>query len=571
VAWSDQGKEAPVAELPPYLYTRQLPREQGVRPRGLGAPRPLLGDLDATARGQAVLARGIEDVAQTTLDVTTRLQRASDAAKATDAEAQVMESVLARQQELYRDQSIDPLQYRTMLEQHRDETITRLAETLPGRLQAPFRAQARARALEPIARADIEGTKRFGEAAVERFGVYGQQLERQALSSPSPSVQAEAQTAYDTKVDEYVGLGLFRQAQGDLLKQGFRDRIGVAKAEAAMAQDPAAAYVQFGKGPEENPTIPPAELPKLRAKAMETLRQQVTFQESRAASAKRVLQEEQSVVASGFRAQITGKADVTIPELVALLPQVNEARRQQRISEGDHAALLQDIQTLRNRLTDDAYKDRTVPAIAQQATLMIDSAETPGMLDTAREYVVTQAQNLSVERYQSLMDAIQRRRDKQDPLNDDIAKEARRVFLSGAFPGGIVPAVLDKINDGVKARTSAGLDQLNEELRRIYEQDGASAMRQQAIDLGRKFRELYFPESAQQQDRLPAGIPKAFEGLRTFEEAMIVLETIDLPQSAKRRIYLQLKQALPRAKEAPGAPAPTLPNPGRARTPGTPN
>jgi hypothetical protein len=96
-------------------------------------------------------------------------------------------------------------------------------------------------------------------------------------------------------------------------------------------------------------------------------------------------------------------------------------------------------------------------------------------------------------------------------------------------------------------------------------------MRQQAIDLGRKFRELYFPESAQQQDRLPAGIPKAFEGLRTFEEAMIVLETIDLPQSAKRRIYLQLKQALPRAKEAPGAPAPTLPNPGRARTPGTPN
>ena len=143
-----------------------------------------------------------------------------------------------------------------------------------------------------------------------------------------------------------------------------------------------------------------------------------------------------------------------------------------------------------------------------------------------------------------MQDKIESRRRDDDPLNDPTAKEARRIFLSGAFAGGIVPAIMDNISQGIKEKTATGTDVLNQQLSRIWRMEGAPAMRAQALDLGRKFKELYFPKDEANPDYLPR-LPKELQApaVLTYDDALATLDKMTIPQMLKRQYYLKIREA----------------------------
>lgn len=322
--------------------------------------------------------------------------------------------------------------------------------------------------------------------------------------------------------------------------------------------------------------VPPGKLPELYDTAVSQLKERVSADEHRAAAAKRHLQERQALTASTFQQRITGTTGVTVADMVALLPELNQARQRGELGEQDYRQLTQDAQALIGRLREDAYKDRDVPQVAQEAILRIEAAQTPGELDRARSYVQENTANLSTGRIQGLLETIRRRRDQENPLNNDVAKEARREFLSGFFPGGIVPAVLEKIEPAIKTQSSAGLRTLNDELQRIYTEQGVTAMERQAIGIARELRESYLPLEQAQVSSLLKGLPPEYLQVQTREEGLRILRQqigTGTPTAAQQLIFRRLN-ALPSTPpvattprvQPPGAPpAPTAPRTGRER------
>lgn len=305
--------------------------------------------------------------------------------------------------------------------------------------------------------------------------------------------------------------------------------------------------------------VTPDMLPALYDDAVQALSKQVSLQESLNAGTKRQLQETQSNVASDYRSQIY-KPNADVTTLVGLTEQIDKDRRLQRVSEEDHKDLLSTIQHRIDKLKDDAFKDRDVPAVAQEALLRVNSADTPAELAQAKQWVEANRGQLSSNMFGSLLNTIRQRGIQDGPENDDVVKEGRRTMLSGAFAGGMIPTLMEQIEPTIKARTSAALDVYYEEMRRIHATEGRAAMRQKAIETGKRLGDLYFPESATQQTHgMPASTPPALQGVRTVEEGFQVLETLDLPIAAKRRLFLQLEQHLPSAATAGPAPTPQTP------------
>jgi hypothetical protein len=309
-------------------------------------------------------------------------------------------------------------------------------------------------------------------------------------------------------------------------------------------------------GPATNPAfqqIPPDKLPELFDDAQKRLTQKVTLKEAEHTRAKRQLQEQQEYRAGLYRNQLYTPG-ITVSTLMGLLDPIKKDFELGLLSREDHTQLLGHIETLMHQQREEMYKDRDAPKVAQDLYIRIETAQTPEQLATIQGLVETNKDHLSSSTTQRMLARITERGEHNDPLNDNTAKEAQKLFLSGAFPGGIVPAVMDKIDGGIQAKTAEGLLLLKDELRRIYDTQGRDAYRAQAQGVALRLKDLYFPTTANQQGPIPAGMPPAFAGVTTFEDALIVIDAIKPDQATKRRLYEQAKESLPRKSALQGVP-----------------
>lgn len=371
----------------------------------------------------------------------------------------------------------------------------------------------------------------------------------------------------------FVGSGLMKGEVGAKIMADTENGIATEQARMRIRTDPSSALQAISARMKPGGTtddeaisnVSPALLPDLWDEATKQLEHRVTVQEHDAARQRRTLQEQQSMVAGNYRASIY-KPGVSAQELIQLVDPINKDFRLQRLGEQDQQQLLGHIQTMLHKMEDDKYKDRNIPEVAHSAWLRIYSAQTPADLDVAQRFVQGNTSGLSVETMQSMLNKIDIARDKNNPLNDDYAREAKRVFLEGAFPGGVIPAVMDKIDGATQGKISQGLNLLYDELRRIYDTEGKSAMQQKAVETGRRLLDLYFPQGAGGMSKLPSGMPPVFQGIENFEDGLMVLDTLkdSMSPEQRRKYYLQLKESLPRKSPLSGTPS----VPGLEKVPG---
>ena len=535
-----------MAEIPLGILQRRAPRGPGYQPAGVvSLPRfeAPSGDI-AGAIGQAGAA-----VSRTLSGVAAHQQRERDAADTItvqDQTAQFTDRLLNAQQDLLADQSIPPLELRSRLEARRQEYLEEFTAKLPARVQPRFQALARGAAVQPLYTIDQMGVQRLGEQAKATLEQRSDQLLRQTLQAPSEAARKDLLTQYDAVIDDYAQQGLLAPAQAPILKQQQRDKVVVSQMETFIRQDPEGALKQFLTGPEGNAAIPPAELPRLTDQAYSTLARQVSMQEASEAKARRTLESQQSQQASTYRMQVY-KPGTSVEELNALVGPINQDRAAGRLSEEDHADLLQTVTTLTGKLTDDQYKDRNVPAVQQQLGILIETADTPALLAEARAAVLKSQGSLSAETTQTMLARIDTRRESRTYTKRDAYTEGRQLMLAGAFPGGIVPAVMDQLDDKTRRSTALALQVYAEQMEQIYQTEGATIGDQKAREVAIKLRDLYFPKPDIPKE-VP-GIPQALQGkFTTLEEAASYLESSDLPEALKDQYYLQFRTHLPRAQ-----------------------
>ena len=298
--------------------------------------------------------------------------------------------------------------------------------------------------------------------------------------------------------------------------------------------------------------------------ATKQLEHRVTLQDHEQARQKRLLQDQQNLVSQRY-GEVVYKANVTIPELLQAQEGIDKDARLQRLSETDQTRLKGHIQTMVQKLQDDAYKDRDVPEVAKSGWARVYAAQTPSDLDTAQRWINSNIGSLSSTTIQQMSGKIEGFRDKNSPLNDDVAKEARALFLKAAFPNGMVPAMMDKISAETQNRISIGMDLLNQSLQSLYDTQGRDAMRQQALEIARKMRDQYFPEGPGQTSALPASMPEVFKGIQYYEDGITLLDSLkdQFTQEQRRKYFLELKQ-LPRKPANLGTPT----VPGLEKVPG---
>lgn len=310
--------------------------------------------------------------------------------------------------------------------------------------------------------------------------------------------------------------------------------------------------------------VSPAMLPSLFDEAVQQLGRKVSLTNTEEQSQRRKLQEAQSMTAGSYRAKLSDLT-MSIPALVQLVKPINDDFKTQRIGEVDHAQLLGQVETRINKLQDDAFKDKDNSALAKEGTIRIQTAQTPAQLDQAEQWVKDNEKQLSSATVGQMFTRINQFRDKNDPINNDFTKAAIKTFLGKAFPGGVIPAMMDKITGEVQAKISRGIEILNKQFREIYETQGKTKMEQQAEGIADALGDLYFPESATQTEALPPSMPPSFKGIKYYEDGIEVLDAIGqaMPQEAKRRIYSDLK-GLPRRPANIGRPD----EPGLSKVPG---
>lgn len=537
-----------MAEIPLAVLQRRAPRPGVGQPAGtVGLPRqaaPAAGLAEAIGYAGRQVGQSLMGMAEVQLAVRQR----AEAVQVQDFQAQFTDDLLEGQQRLAVDRSIPPMELRARGEALRDQLLEKYSADLPARVRPKFLATARQAAIQPLYALDQVGVQRFGEQAKTTLEHRSAQLTRQTVQSTTPAERVALQAQHDALFDDYAAQGLLAPADVPMLKQKHRDAVVVADLEGRIRQDPAGMLTQFLKGPADNLDVPPTELTRLTDTAYSALSRQVSMEEAAEQKAKRILDEKQGQQASTYRMQIY-KTGVTTEELTALIGPINQDRAAGRLSEADHDDLLGKIHTLTGKLTDDTYKDRDIPTVAQAGWLLIELAETTAHHQQARDWVVNHAKELSTTTVQQMLARIDVRRDKQAYTNRDAYKEGRQLMLSGAFPGGIVPAALDSIDDKVKRSTALALQTYAEQMQQIYETEGPEKGDQKARELAVKLRDLYFPKPeaggvAGQPKPVP-GVPEALQTFQTVEEAAKYLEQSDLPESLKDQYYTQFKKYLP--------------------------
>ena len=537
-----------MAEIPLSLVQRRVSRGGDYAPAGAvrypGMSTPPGGLAESI--GQA--GRAVAGSLATVFEVQQRERQAADMLTVQDSTAQYTDLFLAEQQNLLADQSIPPLELRERLEQKRSDLLSTHAEQLPARLRPRFLAAARQASVQPLYHIDQVGVQRLGEQAKTTYEHRSNQLLRQTLQSTSPVERQALQTEQDTLIEAYAGQGLFAPEHVPVLKQAHRDKVVLADEEQGIRTDPAARLTQYLKGPADNPTIPPEQLTKLTDTAYSALSRQVAMQEASENKAQRLLEDKQGQQASTYRMQIY-QPGVKVEDLTALVGPINQDRAAGRLSEGDHAQLLNDIHTITGKVTDDAYKDRDLPAVAQQGWMRIELAETTAQQESARNWVMNHRGELSATTTQQMLGRIDTRKDKQSYTNQDAYKEGRQLMLAGAFPGGIVPAALDKIDEGTRRNTALALQDYAAQMQQIYEKDGVEAGNRKARELAVKMRDLYFPKPEApglpgQAKPIP-GIPPGLPPFQSVDEAAKYLEESGLPEALKDQYYEQYKKHLP--------------------------
>lgn len=555
-------------QIPPYLARTELPATTGVRPGGVQVPTvlsPTARDTGPSALEQvsATLPQTVQQIGQ--LEV--QRERAQGFLDG-KSRFQDVRPALRTQLETMKEQS----PYQTLPEDFlkaSDTMIEQFGSTLSGQAKQIYleaakqernalhleatqtRAQRRDGAMTMSTMTEVQWTQdQFGRSRTDFERAYHWESLQNLLTGAVEHglMRGEVAAKILTETDKGLQLG---------------------QARTQMRADPVGAVQDLGAaltgGTPAHPAyqgLSPTLLPDLFDEATKQLHGRVVLQEAQESRQKRGLQEQQKQRASQYRAAIF-KEGLSIPQLVGLLDPINKDRAEQLLGEEDHAQLLGHVRHFVEKLRDDAYKDRDLPDVAKAGTLRVETAQTPGDFTATQQWIYSNGANLSTSTTQGLLRRIEQRRDAADPLNDDQAKEARRLFLSGAFPGGIVPAMLDKIDSNIQAKTAAGLDLLNEQLRGVNDREGRDAMRAQAVKLGRQMKELYFPESATQTALLPPSMPKAFEGVTTFEDGLVVLEALQLSPELRRKYYAILKE-LPR--RGPGTGVPSVP--GLSQVPG---
>jgi hypothetical protein len=546
-----------VPRIPSYVATETLPAASGMRSGVLSPPvgqDALVRDSGPTAVEQSLTALPQAAIVAGDLEA-----RRAAAQALLDGKTQFQDLRPLLRDKLEDMKANSP--YQTLPKDFLDEAnqmIEARAQGLTGQARAIFVEAAKQELVPLHLEASRTYSDRRDQAATQSAITESNWFQKQYQQAGNDADRAYYKQGLTDLMTKYRDAGIFH---GDTVAKfmiDLEEKTQVAQAHMLIRTKPSEAlhdiYNRMNGKPATLPAIaevPVTQLVPLFDEATKQLEHQVVWKEAENTRQKRALQEQQSMRASQYR-DILYKPGITIPELVGLLEPLKEDRSLQKLGENDHAQLLGNIQTLMQKLQDDAYKDRDVPSIAKDAIIRIETAQTPDQLASVQQWLRTQVDNLSSGTLQARFAHIAQRMNADDPLNDDLGKEARRLFLSGAFPGGIVPAVMDKLNDGIKSKTALGLDLLNTELRDIYTTQGKEAYRKQALDVGRRFKDLFFPESGQQQGGVPANLPPTFEGIKYFEDAYAVLSGLDLPQAARRQLFLQIKESYPRKPvEAP--------------------
>src|SRR5919108_680384 len=130
-------------ELPTYLAQKALPRPHrgGVG----GAPGlPGVPDVSGVYRATAQVGGEIGDLGATLGELAARKQKARDVATLVELEAQADVALSGQAEELRRDQSIHPFDYKAKLETYRAQYVEQATKALRGDLQPLAKAKIQA-------------------------------------------------------------------------------------------------------------------------------------------------------------------------------------------------------------------------------------------------------------------------------------------------------------------------------------------------------------------------------------------------------------------------------------------
>ena len=556
-----------MVEIPAYLGQRQLQGSSGLNESGLQGLRPASvpqaspGAFQGIAEGLQRAGQAIGSVGERIVAFDRRRQEAEDVAK-TEEQTQLFLQQLDTTEEEQR-KSTRPEGRRQALLDAGKGLIEDFAAQVGPRRQQRFRADAqrfvtaRARGVQD---SSFQEFVQQGRAALQASVDSYTQRFMQSRSEVEGGLYLQH---IKETLDQGVVSGLVTEPESVRIIEKVDQDSREYAARVALRADPGQAVQDFqallkgGKGATEALNRAPfTALPKLFDEAQEQLAKRVAQTDHADARARRTLHDEQGRNASRYRETIRDPRAESAT-LVGLVDQVNADRRAQLIGEEDHASLLGDIQTFLGKKQAEAFQDRDIPSVAKQASLLIELAATPAALEQARAYVTENAASLSSESLSKYLGRIDVRKEKGSYTNRDAYREGKQLILGAAFPGGVVPAAMDKIDAATQTKLSAATDIYAEMMDTIYTREGPERGDARAREEARKLRDLYFPLDDKSTRALP-GLPDELRAATTYEEGLGILKGMDIPQALKRQYYLKMKQSLPRQAPA-NAPAPIGP------------
>jgi hypothetical protein len=257
-------------ELPTFIFRPNQPRRRAIE-GGVAVPGAPGGayvpDVSGIYRQTAGLGQDFGEIGGQLSEIAARWQKAQDTAKLTMEEARLDEFMGNASDQILQDKSIDPEQYRPLLEQQRQQYLDESKQRLPQRLHELWDAKAYSSTQRAVIEMGRTGRKESISRATEAFDLRQQQLMREIAQTADPEEHARLQDEQRNLTTNYVQTGIFSAVEGTKRLQGIRDQTAQLHYENAIRLDTDSTLAQLEKGPGANPALNPADIPKLIDKA----------------------------------------------------------------------------------------------------------------------------------------------------------------------------------------------------------------------------------------------------------------------------------------------------------------
>lgn len=570
-------------QIPEFQLTQDLPSTGGmgrvaqqvpVVPQR-GVPLGMAGALSGAVQQVGAQAQQVGDLLE-------RQRQAQDVLDAT----QTAQEYQIRAQERFAEMAENG-DFRTLPEDMEREgrvLMADLGQGLSPRAQQRFQIQAtgflanlHAKALGvQSARRDEQKRFVFQQALTEHT--------RGIVEAENPADAAYHQAALTQTFRDAVEVGLINGQEAAKAVQGATDQAELQKVRTAARLRPTAVLTklqeQANAGKDLIAGVPIADVidevrQQVRADAVEVERQE------RHAARKVVQDQEDAAVL--IRSELYDPA-LTLETVRTLRTKINTLGQQRRLSETDHAALVQDAATFEKALVRGPVV--TDPTVERRALILLHGELSGNNLDLFKDQVVQWLDDgrVGMEQAQKWFTAIDQQRQANHYSNMPAYKEARdflRTTVNFLSNMSLMPGANEKTAEQLQSRMAYALQTYSETMQLLWQQEGPRAVEQRAFEEARRIQALFNVTPPEVLESFP--IPPALQGVQgatvdeRYQHAYSRLQAMDLSDAERAEQFrlLQQRQVIERQIELGAANkaqsgVSTRPTRGGQRAPTTP-